>query len=236
MAVEFAPRHYRVAAVASVLSAITTLLLILMPELFAPGEGLEARIARVTETAYRVRAWAYLVHPFLTTTAAIGAYFALRDGTPGRALAGLGGFLVWGFTEAAQQAWTLVAFDRWRVAWLAGDEAVRAMMPTLVRVHDGVWDAMYLLLLIGFLIGSVAYGTALVRRRGLERAIGVFYFAAAALTMIYLSGEFGGPLPPESWTTWIYLALQPLARVAIGVWLWRVARFVTVATRPVDGR
>jgi hypothetical protein len=39
-------------------------------------------------------------------------------------------------------------------AYVAGDPAIRARMPTLTAFYDEIWDAMCVLLLIGFVIGS----------------------------------------------------------------------------------
>ena len=79
----------RVAAIASWLSVITTLMLIFLPELFAPAQGFEARMDRVYEPAYIARAWAYLLHPFVVLTAALGVTFLLRDRSPVLALIGI---------------------------------------------------------------------------------------------------------------------------------------------------
>jgi hypothetical protein len=90
-----------------------------------------------------------------------------------------------------------------------------------IGVYDAIWDAMFLLLLIGFLVGNVLYAIATARGRGLTRALSFFYVGAAFLTLAGISGEFGGPTLPPAVSAWLYPLLQPAARVAIGVWLWR---------------
>jgi hypothetical protein len=217
------PAFVRVAAAASVLSAVTTLLLIFLPEWFAPAPDFAARMARVYDPPYQLRSWVYLLHPFLVFTAALGVFLLLRRATA-LALPGILGFGLWAATEAAQQCLTLFAFDRWRRAWLAGDAAVRASMEVRTAIYDGLWDAAYMLLLIGFLIGNTAFGAALVRMRGLDRVVGGFFLAAAALTASILLVDLGGPAIPEPLASWVYPAIQPLARVLIGVWLWRMAK------------
>ena len=217
------PAFYRTAAVCSWASVITTLGLIFLPRLFAPIDGFEGRMGRVHDDWYQVRAWIYLVHPFLTGTAALAICTRLRTTSPAAALVGAAGFSIWALTEAAQQCFTLFAFDAWRKAYTAGDLAIRAQMPTLTTLYDEVWDAMYVLLLIGFVIGNTALGLVFVRRRGLTRVVGAFFLCAVVLTFFYLLPELGipaslGPLDP-----WIYPATQPLARLLIGVWLWKSA-------------
>jgi hypothetical protein len=219
----FPPSFYRTAAICSVLSAISTLLLIFLPDLYAPIEGFEGRMQRVTDPAYRLRAWVYLLHPFLVLTAALGVAMRLRRTDSAAALIGLLGFALWAFTEAGQQTLTLFAFDRWRTAWLAGDETMRAYMRANVAIYDGLWDAMYFLLLLGFSIGNAAYGAALARTRAFTRVVGCFFLAAFFLTFTIIARELAWFTLPETWESWSYPAIQPLGRALIGVWLWRAA-------------
>jgi hypothetical protein len=219
----FSPAFYRTAAVCSALSAVTTLLLIFLPDFYAPAEGFEGRMNRVTDPAYVMRSWDYLIHPFLTFTAALGVAVRIRRTHSAAALVGLLGFVLWGFTEAGQQTLTLFAFDRWRAAYLAGDEVVRAHIHTSMAVYDGLWEAMYFLLLIGFSIGNAAFAAALLRGRGLSRIVGAFFAAAVALTFTYIAGVMGWFTLPEFLETWTYPAIQPIGRLLIGLWLWRAA-------------
>jgi hypothetical protein len=220
------PIFYRVAGIASTLSAVTTLGLIFLPELFAPQtEGVVGRMLRVTDPAYQLRAWVYLVHPFLAFTAALGVAMAMRYRSPALALAGLLGFFLWALTEAGQQSLTLFAFDDWRRAWLAGDPAVRATIELRAAVYDGLWEAAYSLLLFGIILGSAFFAAMLLRMPDrLSRLVGGFYALAAIQSILHQSGELGGPVLPESLAYWIYPATQPVARILIGIWLLRVAR------------
>jgi hypothetical protein len=231
---QFSVRFYRFTAVCSFITVITTLLLIFLPEWFAPVETFEDRMRRITEPAYQVRAWVYLIHPFVTWTAALGVALRLRRSAPGLALLGLAGFSMWALTEAGQQALTLNVFDDWRAGYLAGDAALRANMPLLTQIYEGIWDQMYFLLLLGFLAGCSLYGAALWRWRGFSRVLACFYFVAAALTISYLVSELNGPRLPESIGFWLYPSIQPLGRALIGVWLWRHAD--ERAGDPVDFR
>ncbi|MEP7247420.1 MAG: hypothetical protein ABI885_27565 [Gammaproteobacteria bacterium] len=131
--------------------------------------------------------------------------------------------LVWAATEAAQQAFTLQAFDHWRIAYLAGDAAVRSTLALRVALYDGIWDALYFLLLLAFAIGNGLYSIALWRGRALEKAVSVGYAGAALLTASLIVVEMGGPGMPSAIEPWVYPAIQPLARTLIGVWLWRNA-------------
>jgi|SRR6185436_8336824 len=220
----FPVTFYRFAAVCSCVSALTTCGLIFLPDFYAPLEGFEGRMHRVHDPAYVLRSWVYFVHPFFTGAAALAVGLRLRRVAPALVIPGLIGFLLWAVTEASQQALTLQAFDPWRIAYLAGDEAVRSTMVLRTAIYDDIWDAMYFFLLVVFLIGNVLYSIALWRgRTKLSRAVSVGYVGAALLTAFIISSEVGGPGLPATLDAWLYPAIQPLARTLIGVWLWRNA-------------
>lgn len=216
-------KFFRVAAGCSFLSALTTLLLIFLPDWFAPAPDFAARMARVHEGAYILRSWVYLLHPFLVFTAALGLALAVMRRTPVLAIAGLAGFLLWAFTEAGQQTLTLFAFDRWRGAWAAADENTRQVIRINAAMYDGLWDGMYALLLIGFALGNACLAAALLRTDRLGSITGAFMLMAFALTCVLFLGEIGWRLLPEPALHWAYPAIQPLGRILIGLWLWRVA-------------
>lgn len=228
----FTPAFYRFAAICSIASAITTLGLIFLPGMLAPAGDFAARMARVNDPLYPLYAWIYFIHPFLVVAAALGVSMRLRREAASLVIPGLLAFLLWGATEAGQQALTLFAFNPWRLAWLAGDPAVRATMEVRTAMYDGVWNAMYFLLITGFFIANSLYAVALWRRRGFSRVVGALYAAAAALTLQIIVVEVGGAqLLPEGIDFWVYPLVQPLARTLISVWLWK-HRHETEASGP----
>lgn len=220
----FPARFYRFAALCSFATVLSTLGLIFLPGFYPPIDGVEARMALVHEPVYQLRAWTYLLHPFLVFAAALGVMLRLRREAPTAVLIGILGFALWATTEAAQQALTLMSFDRWRVAWAEADTALRALIVERTAWYDALWDAMYFLLLIGFAIGNAAYAWALRSRARFDRVLAYFYAAATLLTLGLLSAEAGGPRLPDGLGGWLYPAIQPLGRALIGVWLWREAR------------
>jgi len=107
---------------------------------------------------------------------------------------------------------------------LAADAATQAIVRTNTAMYDGLWDAFYLVLLIGFSIGNTSLGLALVRAgRGLTRIAGGFLLAAVAITLPIITGEMQLWSLPEPLASWSYPAIQPLARTLIGLWLWTAA-------------
>lgn len=224
MNIYFSTGFYRAAALCSFASALTTLALIFLPELYSPVPDFEARMALVQNPWYQLRAWIYLLHPFLVLTAALAVALRCRFHAAGLAAVGLLGFLLWAGTEAGQQALTLVFFDRGiRAAWPEADAAARELLQARVAIYDALWDALYFLLLIGFFIGNVALALAAAAKSGSWRWLGAAYAAGAALTLLGLVPEFGGPVLWPELSAWLYPAIQPAARAYIGLWLWREA-------------
>jgi hypothetical protein len=114
---KFPVSFYKAAALCSIASALTTLMLIFLPRFYGPATSFDHRLELVHHPLYQLRAWAYLVHPFLVLTAALRVAAALRRTAPGAVAAGFLGFVLWAFTEAAQQTLTLTAFRRWAAAF-----------------------------------------------------------------------------------------------------------------------
>ena len=220
---QFGASFYRTGAVCSIVSVFTTLLLIFLPDFYAAADGFEGRMNRVHDPMYTLRSWVYLLHPFVVLTAALAVAMRIRRRDSAAALVGMLGFLLWSFTEAAQQTMTLFAFDEWRVAYATADATLREHIQANTVMYDGLWDAMYVLLLIGFGAGNLAFGVAMSKSKGMTRTVGYFFLAAFALTLTNLLPELGGPELPEPLGAWLYPAIQPLGRALIGVWLWKYA-------------
>ena len=172
----FTPSFYRSVAVCSIVSAITTLGLIYLPEFPARRRIRRAHARRVHDPAYVLRSWVYLVHPFITFAAALGVALRIRTLRSAAAVIGVAGFALWAGNEALQQTMTLFAFDKWRAAYFAADEATREIIRANTAMYDGLWDAFYFVLLLGFSIGNSALGIGLLRAgRGVTRLVGCFF-------------------------------------------------------------
>ena len=219
------PAFYRSAALCSILSAVTTLGLIFLPDFYQPVEGFEGRMRRVDDPAYELRSWVYFVHPFMTFTAALAVALRIRAIRSAAAIIGVAGFALWASNEALQQTMTLFAFDKWRAAYFAADEATRAIIRANTAMYDGLWDAFYFVLLVGFAIGNFFLGSALVSAgRGVTRLVGCFFLAAVALTLLTnIASELQWWTVPQAVGRWSYPAIQPLGRTLIGLWLWSAA-------------
>lgn len=219
----FSGQFYKATATCSFLSVATTLLLIFLPRLYDPGESFESRLALVDNPIYMLRAWVYLLHPFVVLGAALGVAMVMRRLSGGLAAAGFLCFLLWALTEAGQQALTLVAYHGWAAAYATADVATQEVLRMQISTYHAVWDSMFLLLLIGFLLGNLFYGVAMVNDRGNARVLSVLFLAVAVLTAFGVSREIGGPALPSAMGVWLYPIVQPVSRLLIGIWLWNMA-------------
>ena len=227
---------FRTAAVCSFISVATTLLLTLLPRWFPPAADLAARMEVHGHPAYLVRSWAYLVHPFVVLAAALGVGIRAGVRSPGAVVFGFLCFMLWAFVEATQQGLTLVAFDRiWRPAFLAGTQEQREMLSVQVATYDALWDSMFFVLVLGFALGSVLYGTVLVRGVGLQRVVGALYLVIAASSFYTIAVDWGAPPLPGILEDWFYPVVQPITRALIGVWLWQTPALELISARQSPG-
>lgn len=221
---EWSPTAIRITAVASMLSAFTTLVLIFGPSFYPSPSGMEDRVALLGNPWYRLHRWTYYLHPFLVFAAALGVWRIARRQEAGLAAFGLIGFAVWGYTEALQQALSLVAVAwNWVPAWPDADTAGRAAIAERVDMFFGLWDGLYFLLLTGFVLGNLFLGLALRRGTGADRWVGWALLAVALLGVGNFIAGYGGPVWVGSVLTFAYPAMQPAIRFATGLWLWRRA-------------
>jgi hypothetical protein len=217
----FSPNFFRAVGISSVLSALTTLGLIFLPRAYTAPAGLVEEDALRLNGFYRVRSLVYYVHPFLVLTAAWGVVARKFRESAGSVTTGLLFFGFWRFAEALQQALSLVALNlNWREGYArANDPATRETFRTHRMGLEAVWDSLYLLL-TGFAVAHILYGIATWSGSGLERVVSCGFFLGAALTLLILSANFGGPAVPSGLTAWLYPVIQPLFRELLGTWLW----------------
>lgn len=218
----WSPAAMKVAAISSMVSAVTTLLLIFLPNIYPPPQDFADRIALTENPWFQLRAWTYYVHPFLCFVAAVGIWRITRLHDRGLALLGLFAIAVWAYTEALQQALTNVGAGwNWFPAYAGADAAGRALIEERWQMFFGLWDGLYFLLLTGFLLAHLLFGLVLARSKGVDRIAGVGLLAVAALSLLNFSAGYGGP----AWTGAVagvaYPLLQPAVRFGLGLWIWR---------------
>ena len=179
------------------------------------------------------RWWVNFVHIFLALAGYAAAAWALR--AKSRMLSALGflWFILWGFTEILGVSIQIWAVNRtWRAGWAAADDATRVILKVNLTGFAAVWDGMFFVLLIAFLLGTLCLGLAAASRgsaraaataSALERAVGWMLLLGAPLTVVILLSEYAGLPALGKAVEWTYPILQPISRASMGLWLWRKA-------------
>ena len=214
----------RVASVFAVLSAVTTFFLWLLPRLYTVPETLEAAVELHRNPYYMARLWVNFVHLFFALVAYGAAAAVLRRVAP--ALAGFGflWFVLWGFTELLGVTVNIFAVNRtWRPAFVAASPEARASIRTNIEGFAAVWDAMFFLLLVAFLLATFCYGLAALRADTLGKWVGVLFLLAVPLTIGIMVSGYTQVRVFDVMFGAVYPVLQPVSRALLGVWLWRQA-------------
>ena len=210
----------RFAAICAALTAITTFLLWLLPRYYS-APTFEDAVALHTNAFYLARLWVNFIHIFLALVAYGAAAWLLSRSAPGLAGAGFLWFVFWGFTELLGITTIIFAVNRtWRPRFATASAEAKAVLRMQIDGVYAVWDAIFFLLLVAFLLGSLCYGLAGIRRTGLTRWIGVLFLLGVPLNVIIMLGEYGGFDALNVVVSVVYPILQPVMRGLLGYWLW----------------
>jgi hypothetical protein len=191
---KFTPRLFRVGAVCALLTAITTLGVHVMPNLWANAVSFEQQIGLCSNPFYLANRWIVLLHCALVLLSMFLLGLAEWRTHPVLITFGLLGFLAFAFTELVRTALSIFAVNRrWRAAYAAAaDDATRAHFRGLIEAFGGVNDALFFLFDAAFLVGLVCYGIAFLRSAGPGTALGVLFVAWSLLTLPPLIDAAGG--------------------------------------------
>lgn len=214
----------KTAAICSILGALTTALLIFLPNPVASDAAAKALLSK--NSLYLTKKWILFLHPQVNFIASMGLALMLWKKYPTRMILGLFFLMVWAYSEMSQQALIIDGLNNfWRPGYLNAPNAdSKQLFQTLIEGAKGFSSSQYFLIIYGFGIGSFLFGLALVMEPGLGRLIGISLlligiFSIAAFGMYYLGfGSLSKII--NGWYQWVYAYLQPLVRIAIGYWIF----------------
>ncbi len=215
----------KAAAVCSILGAVTTALLIFLPN--PEASDFESRVMLYQNRLYLVKLWILFIHPQVNFIAALGLATLLVKRYPLQAVFGTFFLLVWAYNEMSQQALLIDALNQiWRPGYMMADnEMSRSTFKILMDAASGISDSHYFLVIYGFGWGSLLFGLAMIREYGLGRYIGIALLFIGMLSLLSFIRYYGGASALNemvNWSyRWIYPYLQPLVRIALGVWILR---------------
>jgi hypothetical protein len=209
---------YLIAAGAAFLTAGTTFALWLLPRLYPPPANFAAGVELAGNGYYMARQWINLLHIPLALT----AYFALAYKLRKKILpvAGLGfvWFIIWGITEMIGIAVIIFSVNRtWRAGFDAADEARKIILKSNIEAFYAIWDSMFFVLLIAFLLGTSFYGWATFRSKGVDRLLSYLFWLAAPLTILIILSGYAEISWADPLVAWIYPVLQPVSRFVLGL-------------------
>ncbi len=216
---------YRLSAIAAFTTALTTLLLWLLPKVYAPPANFDETLVLPGNVFYMLRQWINLLHIPLALLAYFALAYKLRKTELPQVGIGFVWFIIWGVTEMTGITTIVFAVNKnWRANYAGLDDAGKLIAKSNIENFYAVWDSMFFVLLIAFLLASAFYGWALWGKRGTEKILGTLFWLAVPLTLlIILSGYFD-----HSWAGsivgWAYPALQPVSRFLLGLVLWKTAQ------------
>ncbi|MGD1841528.1 MAG: hypothetical protein ACFB0B_11625 [Thermonemataceae bacterium] len=218
----------KIAGIAAFTTAFTTFLLWWLPQQYAPPSNFEEQIQLAQNPYYLARLWVNFVHIPLALMGYLGLAYVVQHKALLRATAGFRWFLIWGTIEMLGIAGIIFTVNKnWRVNYTAAAETEQPFIKAHIEYYMAVWDSQFFVLLIAFLLGTIFFGWATWKSKGLERVVSYLFWLAAPLTIfIILSGYFqvnwlGGLVGV------IYPILQPVSRLLLGIFLWRKATSVS---------
>ncbi|MCI0445169.1 hypothetical protein L0244_05635 [bacterium] len=217
----FSRNFFRFAACCAFASALTTFGVHLLP-LLHPANTFEEQLLLSQNPIYKLRLWIVLIHILFVLASMWGIAAVKYKTAAGWIGLGLGGYWIFGLAEFFRVSFALNAITPWRARLLnEPNPEVRELLKENLLSWPQINDALFFLLIFGFLIGNLCYAVATVRSSGLEKWISNLLFVWAVLGCVTLFHEFLN----QSWMNFVpefvSYTFQPLVRVLIGIWLWK---------------
>ncbi|MEO0460020.1 MAG: hypothetical protein AAF219_04185 [Myxococcota bacterium] len=210
----------RAAAIASLVTAGTTILLwYLAPS--TPFVTFEDRVELHAHGTYMARLWVNFGHVFVALFAYAITAALLWSRRPVLSALSTVAFAFWALAEAIGVAVLIFTVNgAWRASYIDADPDARIRLATQINTFEGIWDGMFFVILVAFLIGTGALGAAMWSNDLIDRLMASLLLLAGPLTVIIIAdGYFGASW--SVWIAWIYPVLQPTSRAVLAGWLWR---------------
>ena len=217
----FSRNFFRFAAICAFASALTTFGVHLLP-LLHPANTFEEQLLLSQNPIYKLRLWVVLIHILFVLASMWGIAAVKYKTAAGWIGLGLGGYWIFGLAEFFRVSFALNAITPWRARLLnEPNSEIRELLKENLLSWPQINDALFFLLVFGFLLGNICYGVATFRSSGLEKWISNLLFVWAGLGCITMFHEFLNQTWMNFVPDFISYTYQPLVRILIGVWLWK---------------
>jgi len=224
------PAFIKVASICAILTALTTIAVHWLPDLWTDATTFESRVQLRHNAIYMGRFWIVLVHCVLVVISMAAIPMLLSGTSRLIAMFGFGSYILFAFVEMLRTSLSIFAVNR---AWRAGyetsaDEMQRRAFRSALDSFAGVNDALFFLFLTAFTIGLFCYGFALLSKNGIDQGVGFLFLLWGLLNLPGLIGTIVGNEALGAPFDWVGRYFQPVARFLIGIWFWNVStRFRT---------
>lgn len=213
----------RFGAVCALLTALTTLAVHWLPELWSSVDTFEERLGLPGNIIYMGRLWVVLLHCALVviSMSAVAAWLWRR--APALAGFGLLSFILFALFEMLRTALSIFALNRaWRAGYSATtDPAVQQSLRGIIGAYTGINDALFFLFDAAFVLGLLCFGLALVRGQGSDARLGVLFLVWFLVSLPAVIDAAMGMDAIGPWFGWVGFYFLPIARVITGLWLWQ---------------
>ena len=224
------PAFVRFASICALLTALTTLAVHWLPELWKDATTFEARLQLRHNPIYFGRLWIVLLHCVLVAISMAAIPLLLNGRSRLVAMFGFGSYVTFAVVEMLRTSLSIFAVNRaWRSGYeLTSDEGRRTAFRGALESFSGVDDALFFLFFLAFTIGLFCYGFALLRTEGIDRRVAWLFLIWGFLSLPGLIGTILGNESLAAPFGWVGPYFQPPARLLIGIWLWSVSNRLSV--------
>jgi membrane-anchored protein YejM (alkaline phosphatase superfamily) len=213
---------FRIASIAAALTAVTTFLLWLLPYLYESPTNVEEGILLTNNDYYLARQWVNFIHIPLALTGYFGLTLIQSKKQKALSVFGMGWFAIWGAIEMIGVSIILFSVNyNWRSNYHLADELQKLVLKNNIETFFSIWDSLFFVLLIAFLLGTLFFAWATSKSKGLEKVLSYLLWLAVPLTIFiilsrYFEQEWAGQI-----TTYLYPILQPVSRFVLGIFIWK---------------
>ena len=215
----------KVASICALLTALTTLAVHWLPELWNDATTFEAQLQLRDNAIYMGRSWVVLAHCVFVVVSMAAIPLLLTGTARLVALFGFGSYVMFAFVEMLRTSMSIFAINRtWRSGYeTTSDELRRVAFRNAIDLFSGVNDALFFLFILAFTMGLFCYGFALLPSNGIDQRVGLLFLLWGLLSLPPLIGTIVGNEALAAPFGWVGLYFLPLARLLIGIWLWTVS-------------
>lgn len=211
----------KITAIAAILSGITTFLLWLLPKLYT-ASGFEETSLLYQNGYYLSRLWVNFIHIPLALASYYGLAACKFERNKLLSVFGFAWFSFWGLIEMIGISIIIFAVNfTWRKQYAVADTAQRSVLKSQIQGFYAIWDAMFFVLLISFLVGSICYAAMTWRSRGLEKLLNYLIILSVPLTILIVFGEYVHIEWANAIVNYTYPLLQPVSRILMGLVIWK---------------